>query len=166
MSLNTEIFKCHEYLHFVIKAIDFLNMHTNDAMFKLHGPVNTKMNQAGKIDPTLKPKQHFFSLGKEIYPYLLVNLRSGASFIRVDGPKNYKRVTGTSIGVGLAWGISRYMGIFDDPTEMCESAKMGDSSKIDMSVGDIYGGDYKGLGFPTNMIASSFGKLKDVEDTS
>jgi type II pantothenate kinase len=93
-------------------------------------------------------------------------LRSGASFIRVDGPKKYKRVTGTSIGVGLAWGISRFMGIFDDPTEMCESAKKGDSSKIDMSVGDIYGGDYKGLGFPTNMIASSFGKLKDVEDTS
>ena len=58
------------------------------------------------------------------------------------------------------------MGIFNDPTEMCESALKGDSSKIDMSVGDIYGGDYKGLGFPMDMIASSFGKLQTVEDTS
>jgi type II pantothenate kinase len=49
---------------------------------------------------------------------------------------------------------------------MCEAARKGDSSKIDMSVGDIYGGDYKGLGLPMNMIASSFGRLKDTEDTS
>ncbi len=116
MSLKTEIFKCHDYLHYVIKAIDFLNVKTNDAMFKLLGPVNTKINQAGKIDKTLKPMQHYFSLGKSIYPYLLVNLRSGANFIRVDGPSDYKRVAGTSIGIGLVWGISRYMGIFDDPT--------------------------------------------------
>lgn len=32
-----------------------------------------------------------------------------------------------------------------------------------MSVGDIYGGDYKGLGFPSNMIASSFGKLSHTD---
>lgn len=129
-------------------------------MFKLNAPVNIKINVAGKIDDKLKPSQHFFSLGKNIYPYLLVNLRSGASFIRVDGPKDYKRVTGTSIGVGLAWGISRYMNLFSDPTEMCAAAIKGDSSKIDMMVGDIYGGDYKGIGFPANMIASSFGRLQ------
>jgi pantothenate kinase len=68
--------------------------------------------------------------------------------------------------VGLAWGISRYMNLFSDPTEMCAAAIKGDSSKIDMMVGDIYGGDYKGIGFPANMIASSFGRLQQVEDTS
>ena len=31
-------------------------------------------------------------------------------------------------------------------------------------MGDIYGGDYGGIGLSSNMIASSFGKLKDVED--
>ena len=41
---NTEIIKCREYLKFVVKAIDFLNKKTNDAMFKLHGPVNMKLN--------------------------------------------------------------------------------------------------------------------------
>ncbi len=97
-------------------------------MFKLHGPVNTKINQAGKIDQTLKPMKNYFSLGKSIYPYLLLNMRSGASFIRVDGPNNYHRVAGTSIGVSLLWGISRYLGIFKDPTELCAAAVRGDSS--------------------------------------
>jgi pantothenate kinase len=32
-----------------------------------------------------------------------------------------------------------------------------------MSVGDIYGSAYEGLGLPANMIASSFGKLKDYD---
>ena len=62
-SLGSQIVKCHDHLHYVICAIDFLNKHTNDAMFKLQGPVNTKINQAGKIDAKLKPMQHFFSLG-------------------------------------------------------------------------------------------------------
>lgn len=31
-----------------------------------------------------------------------------------------------------------------------------------MSVGDIYGGDYKTTGLPSDLIASSFGKLKDL----
>ena len=56
------------------------------------------------------------------------------------------------------------MSIFKDPSDLCESALKGDSSKIDMSVGDIYGGEYKGLGMPSNMIASSFGKLKDLDN--
>lgn len=74
-------------------------------------------------------------------------------------------MTGSSIGVSLAWGISRYLGIFEDPTDMCSAAVRGDSSKIDMSVGDIYGGDYKGLNLSMDYIASSFGRLKDVDDT-
>ena len=35
-----------------------------------------------------------------------------------------------------------------------------------MSVGDIYGGDYKGLNLPMDMIASSFGRVQNVEDTN
>ena len=110
--------------------------------------------------------KNYFSLGNSIYPYLLLNMRSGASFIRVDGPNNYHRVAGTSIGVSLLWGISRYMGLFKDPTELCAAAVRGDSSKVDMSVGDIYGGDYKGLNLPMDMIASSFGRVQNVEDTN
>jgi pantothenate kinase len=41
------------------------------------------------------------------------------------------------------------------------AAVVGDSSHIDMSVGDIYGGDYKEKGLMKNYIASSFGRIKD-----
>ena len=43
------------------------------------------------------------------------------------------------------------------------AAAAGDSSKVDLSVGDIYGGDYSGIGLSSNFIASSFGKLKDLD---
>jgi pantothenate kinase len=98
----------------------------------------------------------------QLYPYLLVNLRSGASFYRVDGEKNFKRVGGSSLGVSFVWGVTRYLGAYSDPTLMCKDAIHGDSSKVDMSVDDIYGCDYEGIGLPGRFLASSFGKLKDL----
>ena len=60
-------------------------------------------------------------------------------------------------------GVSRFLNIYQDPTALCEGARLGDSSKIDMSVGDIYGSNaYSGIGLGKNMIASSFGRLKDA----
>lgn len=53
--------------------------------------------------------------------------------------------------------------MFSDPTEAVIAGQRGDSSNIDMSVGDIYGGNYSGIGLSENMIASSFGKLKDLD---
>ena len=46
----SKILKCHNTLSFVIKAIDYINRTTNDCFFKLIGPVNTKINESGKID--------------------------------------------------------------------------------------------------------------------
>jgi pantothenate kinase len=89
-------------------------------------------------------------------------LRSGASFYRVDSAESFKRVGGSALGVSFIWGVTRYLGIYSDPTEMYNDAKNGDSSKVDMSVEDIYGGDYEGLGLPGRFLASSFGKLKDL----
>lgn len=97
-----------------------------------------------------------------------MNLRSGASFYRVDGKNNFKRVGGSSLGVSFIWGVTRYLGSYSDPTVMCKEAVHGDSSKVDMSVDDIYGGGYEGIGLPGRFLASSFGKLKDLssEDIS
>ena len=106
--------------------------------------------------------KYYFSRKDTLYPYLLVNVRSGSSFIIVESKDSYRRINGTSIGASFFVGILRYLNLFTDPTEMFASAINGDSSKVDMSVGDIYGGNYSGLALPSNMIASSFGKLKDI----
>lgn len=61
-------------------------------------------------------------------------------------------------------GVLRIINRFSDPTEALNGAVEGDSTDVDMSVGDIYGGEYKGLKLDQNMIASSFGKLQKVND--
>ena len=158
-----QILKCRETLKFVIKAIDYTNQTTNDCFFKMIGPVNLKINESGIIDQSLKLNKHYFSLKESLYPYLLVNLRSGATFHVVESANSFRRVCGTTIGSSFAVGIMRYLDMFQHPTEMCEAARHGDSSKIDMSVGDIYGSQaYQGIGLGKNMIASSFGRIKDA----
>ncbi|CAI7866066.1 unnamed protein product, partial [Closterium sp. NIES-54] len=40
-----------------------------------------------------------------IFPYLLVNIGSGVSILKVDGPQQYERVSGTNLGGGTFWGL-------------------------------------------------------------
>ena len=43
---------------------------------------------------------HFEEPRTDIYPYLLVNIGSGVSMVRVSGPKQFERIGGTSLGGG------------------------------------------------------------------
>lgn len=94
-----------------------------------------------------------------IYPYLLVNIGSGVSMIKVSGPRQYERIGGTSLGGGTLWGLlSMLTGArtFDD---MLRLAEKGDNSTVDLLVGDIYGQAYNKIGLKSTHIASSFGKV-------
>ncbi|KAH7342372.1 fumble-domain-containing protein [Rhexocercosporidium sp. MPI-PUGE-AT-0058] len=102
---------------------------------------------------------HFEEPRADIYPYLLVNIGSGVSMIKVSGPKHFQRVGGTSLGGGTLWGLLSLLTgarTFDD---MLGMAERGDNAKVDMLVGDIYGGDYGKIGLKSSTIASSFGKV-------
>jgi type II pantothenate kinase len=93
------------------------------------------------------------------YPYLLVNIGSGVSMIKVSGPNQFLRVGGTHLGGGTFWGILSLLTgatTFDD---MLAMADRGDNSGVDMLVGDIYGMDYTKIGLKSTAIASSFGKV-------
>ena len=107
-----KILKCRETLRFVIKALDYLNRTTNDCFFKLIGPLNTKINESGRIDQSLKPNKHYFSLKENLYPYLLVNLRNGTSFHVVESAESFRRVGGSTIGTSMAVGMLRYLDMF------------------------------------------------------
>ncbi|KAL6713531.1 hypothetical protein ACLMJK_008996 [Lecanora helva] len=94
-----------------------------------------------------------------IYPYLLVNIGSGVSMVKVSGPRQFERIGGTSLGGGTLWGLLSLLtgaGTFDD---MLAMAERGDNTSVDMLVGDIYGTDYGKIGLKTSTIASSFGKV-------
>lgn len=42
---------------------------------------------------------------------------------------------------------------------MLDLAEVGDHRNTDMLVGDVYGGDYKGHGLESDLLASAFGKV-------
>ena len=102
---------------------------------------------------------HFVDPSDNIYPYLLVNIGSGVSFLKVSGPREYQRVGGTSLGGGTLWGLLSLLTGARTFDEMLELASKGDNSKVDMLVGDIYGTDYGKIGLKSTTIASSFGKI-------
>ncbi|KAI4127163.1 MAG: hypothetical protein LQ338_003340 [Usnochroma carphineum] len=106
------------------------------------------------IDP-----MHFEEARADIYPYLLVNIGSGVSMIKVSGPRKFERIGGTSLGGGTLWGLLSLLTgarTFDD---MLKMAEVGDNAAVDMLVGDIYGADYSKIGLKSTTIASSFGKV-------
>ncbi|KAK9370188.1 type II pantothenate kinase [Lipomyces kononenkoae] len=101
----------------------------------------------------------FVEAKPDIYPYLLVNIGSGVSMIMVSGPRQFKRIGGSSLGGGTLWGLLSLLTGAKSFDEMLEMAARGDNTNVDMLVGDIYGSDYGRIGLKSSTIASSFGKV-------
>ncbi|CAM4664415.1 unnamed protein product [Lepidochelys kempii] len=97
------------------------------------------------------------------YPLLLVNIGSGVSILAVYSKDNYKRVTGTSLGGGTFFGLCCLLTGCSTFEEALEMASLGDSTKVDKLVRDIYGGDYERFGLPGWAVASSFGNMMSKE---
>ncbi|KAK5106566.1 hypothetical protein LTS08_000686 [Lithohypha guttulata] len=99
----------------------------------------------------------------DIYPYLLVNIGSGVSMIKVSGPRQFQRVGGTSLGGGTFWGILSLLTGARTFDEMLAMADRGDNAGVDLLVGDIYGTGYGAntniTGLKSTTIASTFGKV-------
>lgn len=95
----------------------------------------------------------------DIYPYLLVNIGSGVSMVKVTGPQTFTRVGGSSLGGGTLWGLLSLLTDASSYDEMLENAGKGDNTNVDMLVRDIYGTAYNKIGLKATTIASSFGKV-------
>lgn len=97
----------------------------------------------------------------DVYPYLLVNIGSGVSMIKVTGPgrDGFERIGGSSLGGGTLWGLLSLLTDAEDYNEMLEMAQRGNNENIDLLVGDIYGTSYNKIGLKSNHIASSFAKV-------
>lgn len=97
---------------------------------------------------------------ESLFPYLLVNIGSGVSIIKVD-KDGHERVSGSNIGGGTFWGLCRLLTGLKDYDEMLKLSAEADNAKVDMLVGDIYGRGrgYPNIGLSSETIASSFGRV-------
>lgn len=93
-----------------------------------------------------------------IFPYMLVNIGSGVSIMKVESEDQYERIGGTATGGGTFWGLGSLLTKAKGFDELLALAERGDHRKVDMLVKDIYGGDCTSLGLPGDLIASSFGR--------
>lgn len=101
------------------------------------------------------------------YPYLVVMIGTGVSILRVDGPRKYERISGSTIGGGTYWGLMRLLTDVEEFDDVMRLAARGDPAKVDMMVGDIYGNNsdaLEKLGLPASLVASSFGKLVSKDE--
>ncbi|XP_074874215.1 4'-phosphopantetheine phosphatase isoform X2 [Carettochelys insculpta] len=93
-----------------------------------------------------------------VFPYLLVNIGSGVSIVKVETEDKFEWIGGSSIGGGTFWGLGALLTKTKKFDELLQLASKGQHSNVDMLVKDVYGGAYHTLGLSGNLIASSFGK--------
>ncbi|XP_066370797.1 pantothenate kinase 1-like isoform X1 [Miscanthus floridulus] len=95
-----------------------------------------------------------------IFPYLLVNIGSGVSMIEVIGKGKFERIIGSHLGGGTILGLARLLTGCSSYEEFLELSQRGNNLSVDLTVGDIYGGEgYPKVGLPASTTASSFGKV-------
>nr|XP_034196424.1 4'-phosphopantetheine phosphatase [Osmia lignaria] len=105
------------------------------------------------------PEYKFQKAGLNIFPYMLVNIGSGVSILKVESDQVFERVGGTATGGGTFWGLGSLLTKRKGFDELLQLAERGDHRNVDMLVKDIYGGDYSSQGLPGDLIAASFGKV-------
>jgi type II pantothenate kinase len=100
---------------------------------------------------------------EHIFPYLLVNIGSGVSILKVESERDYQRIGGSTIGGATLWGLGSLLTDARGFDEIMELAERGDNRNVDMLIKDIYGGNYDALGLNNELIASTLGKATRSE---
>jgi pantothenate kinase len=100
------------------------------------------------------------------FPLLLVNIGSGVSMILINGPGNYRRVQGSPIGGGTVLGLGKALFQASSFEEIMELSMSGDSSKVDLSVGELLGASPDDEFWNVNTLAASLAKLNTLAATN
>ncbi|KAK3131891.1 hypothetical protein QOZ80_6AG0512980 [Eleusine coracana subsp. coracana] len=95
-----------------------------------------------------------------LFPYLLVNIGSGVSILKVTGNRKFERVTGTHFGGGTMFGLAKLLTGCKSYDEFLQLSQKGDNFVLDLIVKDICGELVcQKQGLSTTTLASSFGKV-------
>ena len=61
--------------------------------------------EAFEFERNADPEYKFRKADPNIFPYLLVNIGSGVSILKVESEEEFERVGGTATGGGTFWGL-------------------------------------------------------------
>ena len=147
--LDISMQHCDE-LQCLISGINFMVQRDADVLY-------TVDHTSYKIDGLrLKPQGSSF-------PYLLVNIGSGVSILRINEDGSHERVGGTSLGGSTFFGLCCIVTGCSTFADAMAFAEKGNARNIDLLVEDIYGGDYDEYDLSGDTVASSLGKLVHPE---
>lgn len=99
-----------------------------------------------------------------LFPFIVVNMGSGVSILRVDSAAegDYVRIGGTACGGGTFLGMARALTSAETFEDALRLAEGGDATKCDLLVRDIYGDEGStSLGLSGALTASNFGRLSE-----
>lgn len=101
------------------------------------------------------------------FPILLVNVKTGTSFYKMNSPTEFTRVGGSSIGASTTMALGKSLVGKSSLSSMLQAARaLEKPSSADLLVEDIYGGDCVSIGLPGSIIASCLGKAhQDARDS-
>lgn len=116
------------------------NIASGEAASKDDPPIAVKRWSKDAKEYTQKVTLPYESFSS-IFPYLVVNIGSGVSILKVTNVGQFERVSGTSLGGGTYWGLCRLLTRCATYEDVLDIAEAGDASVVDMLVRDIYGGD-------------------------
>eukprot|EP00474_Spongospora_subterranea_P010955 CRZ11413.1 hypothetical protein [Spongospora subterranea] len=142
-------------LHCLLWGINFLLQHSPDECYYFANPKEPKLSLTVPFDTT----------NGSVFPYLLVNIGSGVSVLKVDSDDSFQRVSGTMMGGGTFWGLCRLLTKCKSFEDAVELAADGKTNELNMLVGDIYGaGGYEAFGLSAETVASAFGSVGVNDD--
>ncbi|KAJ3331544.1 hypothetical protein HDU93_009622 [Gonapodya sp. JEL0774] len=156
---NVKVVKYDE-MQCLLTGLNFLLKRVPDEVFVFEGGIQSFADPRPFVQGNPLERRTLEHVdGDSLYPYLLVNVGSGISFLRCLSIDKFERVMGSAIGGATFWGLVKSMTKIRDYDEALRLAQEGNSDSVNMTVGDIYGGDYPSFSLPRNMTASFFGKV-------
>eukprot|EP00047_Mylnosiga_fluctuans_P004928 m.237373 g.237373 ORF g.237373 m.237373 type:complete len:369 (-) comp13126_c0_seq1:111-1217(-) len=155
-----------EKLNLIIRKADELGCLVDGINFSFH----RRMKELYKVDHSTfitDGLKHFVETPRLDaafpFPYLLVNIGSGVSILKVTSASSHERVGGTSLGGATYFGLCCKLTGCASFDEVLELASRGDAKRVDLLVSDIYGGGLDEYGLSGDVVAASFGKLTNPE---
>eukprot|EP00930_Biecheleria_cincta_P071264 TRINITY_DN5877_c0_g1_i2.p1 TRINITY_DN5877_c0_g1~~TRINITY_DN5877_c0_g1_i2.p1 ORF type:complete len:449 (-),score=82.50 TRINITY_DN5877_c0_g1_i2:127-1473(-) len=164
-----QLFK--ERLSITLQPVDELGVVIKGISWLVKRPIHQEMCWLGEQTTFQQgcPESecHYLDPGQDLFPFILVNIGSGVSIVKVEGVDKFERVSGSALGGGTYWGLCKLLcSDCKDFSQASCLAAAGDSSHVNLLVEDIYGGDYElpsGAKLSGSLVASFFAKAGRAE---